>query len=107
VLLAAAPADRIGSLVDGFESLGFCSLFVRPSGGAAMTIGCWFGDRSASRCAGVPRRPRHPQPVRSGRRVADSAVVVRVTTTSETVTTNGGRLDMGKAVLDRWPHSDQ
>jgi len=99
VLLAAAPVDRIGSLVDGFESLGFAAfscdpaaapsdddrLLVRGIQVEAGALAFLDGQGNSHRCVGAA--------------VSLIQRGVRVTTTSETVTTNERRLDMGKAVL--------
>jgi hypothetical protein len=99
VLLAAASVDQIVALVDGFESLGFVAFSCDPAAvpddddrllvrGIVLESGALaFLDGQGNRhpCAGATLSL-----IQRG---------VRVTTTSETVTTNERRLDVGKAVL--------
>jgi hypothetical protein len=99
VLLSAAPVDQIGTLVNGFEALGFAAFSCDPAAAP--------GDDDRLLVRGIEMEAgalvfldghdnRHP---------CDAAAVsliqrgVRVTTSSETVTTNERRLDMGKAIL--------
>jgi hypothetical protein len=99
VLLAAAPVDQIGSLVDRFESLGFAAFSCDPAAAPSDD------DRLLVRGIEV-EAGAFAFLDGQGNRHACSAVAlsliqrgVRVTKTSETVTTNERRLDMGKAVL--------
>jgi hypothetical protein len=99
VLLAAAPVDQIGALVDGFESLGFAVFSCDPAAaprdedrllvrGIEVEAGAFaFLDGQGRRhaCAGGA--------------VSLIQRGVRVTTTAETVTTSERRLDVGKAIL--------
>jgi hypothetical protein len=98
VLLSTVPADQIASLVAGFASLGFAAFSCDPAAapgdddrllvrGLEMEAGALtFLDGQDSHPCGAD---------------AVSLILrgVRVTTTSETVTTNERRLDIGKAVL--------
>ena len=99
VLLAAAPADQIGSLVDGFESLGFAAFSCDPAAAPSdddrllvRGIEVETGALAFLDGQGTPHRC-----VAAALSLIQRGV--RVTTTSETVTTNERRLDMGKAVL--------
>ena len=99
VLLAAAPVDHVGTLVDGLESLGFaafaCDPAVAPSDedrllvrGIEVESGALaFLDGQGNRhaCAGNALLL-----IQRG---------VRVIRTSETVKTDERRLDVGKAIL--------
>jgi hypothetical protein len=99
VLLSAAPVDQIESLVSGFESLGFAAFSCDPT--AAPGDDDRLLVRGLEMEAGAlafldGQDNRHPC-------VAAAVTLiqrgVRVNTTSETVTTNERRLDIGKAVL--------
>jgi hypothetical protein len=99
VLLAAAPVDRVGALVDGFESLGFAAFSCDPA--AAPSDDDRLLVRGIDVEAGAfafldGQGNRHPC---AGDAVSLIQRGVRVTTTSETVKTNERRLDVGKAVL--------
>ena len=99
VLLAAAPADQVGALADGFESLGFAA-FSCDSAAAPDD-----DDRLLVRGIEMQAGALVLLDGKSGRHACAGATVslvqrgVRVTTTSETVKTNERRLDIGKALL--------
>jgi len=99
VLLAAAPADRIGALVDGFEALGFAAFSCDPAAAPndedrLLVRGIEAGAGALAFLDGQGNRHSYV-----GAAVSMIQRGVRVTTTSETVTTNERRLDVGKAVL--------
>jgi hypothetical protein len=99
VLLAAAPVDHVGALVDGFESLGFAAfscdpatapndedrLLVRGMDVEAGSLAFLDGKGESHPCLGTA--------------VSLIQRGVRVITTSETVKTTERRLDIGKAIL--------
>ena len=99
VVMAAAPVDQIGSMVAGFESLGFAAYSCDPAAAP--------GDDDRLLVRGIEMEPGALAFLdEQGRRHACATAAisliqrgVRVTTTSETVTTNERRLDMGKAIL--------
>jgi hypothetical protein len=99
VLLAAAPADQVGVLVDGFESLGFAAFACDPTTAP--------GDEDRLLVRSIDVKPdalafldgkgeAHPC---LGTAVSLIQRGLRVITTSETVNTTERRLDIGKAVL--------
>ena len=99
VLLSAAPVDQIESLVNGFESLGFAAFSCDPAAAP--------GDDDRLLVRGIEMEAgalafldgqdnRHPCVAAAVSLIQRG---VRVNTTSETVTTNERRLDIGKAVL--------
>ena len=99
VLLAAAPADRIAALVDGFESLGFAAFSCDPAAAPSDD------DRLLVRGIEVEAGALAFLDGQENRHACVGAAVsliqrgVRATTTSETVKTSERRLDIGKAVL--------
>jgi hypothetical protein len=99
VLLAAAPVDQVGALVHGFASLGFVAFSCDPAAAPSDD------DRLLVRGIEVEAGALAFLDGQGNRHAYEGSAVslfqrgVRVTTTSETVTTNERRLDVGKAVL--------
>ena len=99
ILLPAVPVDRIGSLVDEFEALGFAAFSCDPAAAPGDD------DRLLVRGFEIETGALAFLDGQGNRHACVAGAVsliqrgVRATTTSETVTTNERRLDMGKAVL--------
>lgn len=99
VLLSAVAVDRVGALVDGFQSLGFAAFSCDPTAAPSDEDRLLVRniEVEAGAMALLDGQGNHHPCIGASLSLIQRGV--RVTTTSETVTTTERRLDVGRAVM--------